>query len=109
MNAAETKTILGFIPEYDYSLASPEVFEAFSDDFMKSDCVLTVESILKTIPVIIYNGQNDMIVPNPGTLRWVYNLNYEDSSDFKKKDFEPWIIDNTIVGYQIILHLRYKK
>jgi hypothetical protein len=49
---------------------------------MKSDCVARVETVLKSLPVIIYNGQNDLIVPNPATLRWAYNLNHDKTTEF---------------------------
>ena len=43
-----------------------------------------VEYLLNNgIPVMIYNGQDDLIVQNPGTMRWVEELNYPDAEVFR--------------------------
>lgn len=65
---------------------------------MQSDCVARVEYVLTKIPVLIYNGQNDLIVPNPATSRWVYALNYANSAEYRKADFTPWFLDKKVVG-----------
>jgi hypothetical protein len=49
---------------------------------MKSDCIAKVETILKSLPVIIFNGSNDLIVPNPAAMRYVYNLSHEYTTEF---------------------------
>ncbi len=32
------------------------------------------------LPTLIYNGQNDIIVENPGTMRWVENIHYTNAN-----------------------------
>jgi carboxypeptidase C (cathepsin A) len=95
-----TKTLFGFNPDYTFSMPSSEVYKSLSEDFMKSDCLARLEYVLTKLPVIIYNGQNDLIVPNPGTLRWVYNLNHPATKDFQAADFTPWKVGDKIVGYK---------
>lgn len=39
-----------------------------------------VEYLLRqNMPVLIYNGQNDIIVESPGTMRWVERIGYPDA------------------------------
>jgi hypothetical protein len=43
-----------------------------------------VESLLEEkVNVIIYNGQNDLIVETPGTFKWVERLHYKDADAFR--------------------------
>jgi len=65
---------------------------------MKSDCVAKVEYVLTRIPVLIYNGNYDLIVPTPATSRWVYALKHTESVRFMNTDFAPWILNNNVVG-----------
>lgn len=68
---------------------------------MKRDCVKRVEFVLeKKLPFLIYNGQNDLICSTPGTLRWVYNLNFANSEEYKKKDLTVWKLKSgKVAGY----------
>ena len=56
LNTTDTKNLLGFNADLPYRISSSDVYKALSVDFMKSDCVERVEEVLKSIPVIIYNG-----------------------------------------------------
>jgi len=100
LNSDATKTLFGFNTAIEFNLGNDDVYNALSIDFMKSDCVARVEYVLTKIPVLIYNGQNDLIVPNPATSRWVYALNYANSADYRKADFTPWLIEKKVVGYK---------
>ena len=66
-------------PDISYDRHSAHVYKAMYEDFMKP-YVERVEYLLdNNIPVLIYNGQNDIIVETPGTMRWVEKLFYKDS------------------------------
>ena len=70
--------------------------------FDKKDCVEKVEYLLGRIPVLIYNGQDDLIVTNAGTMTWVENLKYAKNNGFNM-DFKPWLSHNDstkIMGYK---------
>jgi len=60
------------------------VREALYEDFMKSE-VGTVQAILSNfnIKVLIYTGQNDIIVDTPGTLAWVEEMRYPGADEFR--------------------------
>ena len=74
------------------------VYTNLNEDFMKPE-VNRVESLLaKDIKVLVYNGQDDLIVQNPGTMKWVDRLHYTNADQFKSALFEPWKIDGKVVG-----------
>lgn len=63
--------------------------------------VARVEYLLsKDLPVLIYNGQNDIIVETPGTLRWVEQIVYKDQDAFRNTDFSVWKVDGKVAGSQ---------
>lgn len=68
---------------------------------MKSE-VRLVEQILihhPNIQVMVYTGQNDLIVETPGTLRWVQRLHYGSGDKFRDTLLTPWRIDKKVVGF----------
>lgn len=65
---------------------------------MKSEIVLVEDLLSKGIPVLIYNGQDDLIVPNPGAMKWVDRINFTQASEFRKKLFSVWKINSKVVG-----------
>lgn len=50
------------------------------------------------MPVLIYNGQDDLIVQNAGTMKWVDRIFYTHAHEFRQKLFTPWKINNKVVG-----------
>ena len=58
-----------------------------------------VEYLLnKNMPVLIYNGQMDLIVSTPGTMRWIDKIFYSQAHEFRQKLFTPWKIKDKMVG-----------
>ena len=64
----EIKRLFRLNDDIDYGKQSSNVYEALYDDFMRSN-VESVEFLLgRNLSVLIYNGQNDIIVETPGTI-----------------------------------------
>lgn len=81
------KSVFKFERQLVFGNQSDKVYQGLYDDFMRQ-YVIRVEYLLtKNFPVLIYNGQNDLIVPNPGTMRWVDLLEYEHEHEFRAKTF----------------------
>lgn len=59
------------------------MYEALFEDFMKVEVPLVEELLRRNTHVLIYNGQNDLIVETPGTFRWVDRLFYADVEKFR--------------------------
>jgi len=49
---------------------------------MARDTVKKVEAVLEKYPVLIYSGQDDLIVDTPGTMMWVDNLKHKNKEKF---------------------------
>uniref|UniRef100_A0A4D5R9R6 Carboxypeptidase n=1 Tax=Scolopendra viridis TaxID=118503 RepID=A0A4D5R9R6_SCOVI len=64
-------------PNVTWGGQSADVFAALSEDFMKP-VTLTVEQLLNLtrLPVIVYNGQLDLIVDTLGTNAWIQNIKW---------------------------------
>lgn len=67
---------------------------------MKSE-VRLVEQLLiyHDIQVLVYTGQNDLIVQTPGTLKWVENVLYDQRTTFRNTLLTPWKLNNKVVGF----------
>lgn len=50
---------------------------------MKTEVMLVEELLRYKVHVLIYNGQNDLIVETPGTFRWVERLYYDNFEQFR--------------------------
>ncbi len=50
---------------------------------MKPYTTLVEDLLAKKVHVMIYNGQNDLIVETPGTFKWAERLHYDDAHTFR--------------------------
>jgi serine carboxypeptidase 1 len=53
------------------------------EDFMKPYVHLVEELLRRKVHILVYNGQNDLIVETPGTFKWVERLYFAASSEFR--------------------------
>ena len=59
-----------------YDSQGDDVYKNLYTDFMKPE-VKRVEYLLaEGIPVLIYNGQDDLIVQTAGSMKWVDKISY---------------------------------
>lgn len=65
---------------------------------MKPEINLVEELLSKGLPVLIYNGQDDLIVQTPGTMKWVDRIHFSQADEFRRKLFTPWKVNNKVVG-----------
>ena len=50
------------------------------------------------MPVLIYNGQDDIICNTPSTENWINELEWPDDADFYNFNRLPWMENNQTVG-----------
>jgi carboxypeptidase C (cathepsin A) len=90
--------IYGFNTEIVYDSQADDVYNYLYTDFMQTE-INRVEYLLgKGLPILIYNGQDDLIVQNAGTMKWADKIYYASASEFRKKLFEAWTINGKTVG-----------
>lgn len=83
LESPDNKKRFGLNDDVEFGLQSGNVYEGLYEDFMRQ-YVHLVESLLEEkVNVIIYNGQNDLIVETPGTFKWVERLHYKDADTFR--------------------------
>lgn len=54
----------------------------------------------RKINVMIYNGQNDLIVESPGTFKWAEKIHYDDAEKYRATRFETWKVNGKVAGYR---------
>ncbi len=81
-----------------YDSHADDVFNNLKAEYMKGEASQVEYLLGKSIPVLIYQGQDNFIVQTPGTMKWVDRLKYEKSEDFRKALFKGWKIRDRIVG-----------
>ena len=80
----EILSLYGLDPSIKFNKQKSNVQESLYEDVMKIEVAL-VEKILINYDakVMVYTGQNDLICNTPGTLRWVENLHFANSTTFR--------------------------
>lgn len=76
-NKAEFGASVEYLPGND------QIYTAFGKDISRS-YAMDVAELLKHIPVLIYNGQNDVVVNNAGVLQYLNSLNWEGINQWKR-------------------------
>ncbi|RZC37320.1 uncharacterized protein BDFB_011030, partial [Asbolus verrucosus] len=94
----EVKKALGL--DVNWGVQSDDVFAALGEDFMKP-VVEIVELLLNTtdIKVAVYNGQLDLIVDTPGTVKWVDELKFDGANNWKRAQRNSIVVNNIVEGY----------
>jgi ABC-type Fe3+-hydroxamate transport system substrate-binding protein len=67
----DIKKLFSLNPDIEFGSQSENVYDAMYIDFMMPYVRLVEELLRRKTHVLIYNGQNDLIVETPGTFKWV--------------------------------------
>lgn len=70
-------------PDIEFASQAGNVYEAMYEDFMKPYVHLVEELLRRKTYVMIYNGQNDLIVESPGTFKWAEVVHYDQAEKFR--------------------------
>jgi carboxypeptidase C (cathepsin A) len=84
--------------EIEFGKQAGDVFKKLFTDYMKNEVALVEYCLGKKLPLLIYNGQNDIIVSNPGTMRWVEQIHYAEADQFRKTLFKTWKVNGKVAG-----------
>ena len=82
----------------DYIPGNDQIYTAFASDVSRSYAADVIIA-LRNIPVLIYNGQNDVVVNTAGVLQYLNSLNWEGIQQWKRKEKEIWTIYGEVAGW----------
>ena len=79
----DIKKLYSINNDIEFGAQSGNVYEAMYEDFMKPYVHLVEELLRRKTNVMIYNGQNDLIVESPGTFKWAERVHYDEAEKFR--------------------------
>eukprot|EP01017_Pseudomicrothorax_dubius_P041663 TRINITY_DN6685_c0_g2_i3.p1 TRINITY_DN6685_c0_g2~~TRINITY_DN6685_c0_g2_i3.p1 ORF type:complete len:427 (-),score=85.89 TRINITY_DN6685_c0_g2_i3:136-1416(-) len=85
----------------DFVVQSLPVLNALLADFMGS-VTDSFKYVLGRIPVMVFQGQDDLLIPTPSVMNWISKLDWKHANDFNNQEFTLWKDKDTVYG-------RYKK
>jgi carboxypeptidase C (cathepsin A) len=91
-NKAEFGATVDYIPGND------AIYTAFGNDISRSYAADVVVA-LRNIKVLIYNGQNDLVVNTPGVLQYINSLNWEGTGQWKRTAKQIWTRYGEVKGW----------
>ena len=94
----DVKKLYALSNDIDFGRQGGQVYQKLFTDFMKNEVRLVEYCLEKGLPMLIYNGQNDIIVETPGTMKWVEQIFYADSATFRKTLFQTWKVKGKVAG-----------
>eukprot|EP00828_Plagiopyla_frontata_P041738 TRINITY_DN6049_c0_g1_i1.p1 TRINITY_DN6049_c0_g1~~TRINITY_DN6049_c0_g1_i1.p1 ORF type:complete len:544 (-),score=84.35 TRINITY_DN6049_c0_g1_i1:97-1728(-) len=80
-------------PGISFGSQSDLVYQNLYWNLLQPATSKVVDCINSGIKVLIYNGQDDFIVPNPGTMKWADKMQWDGSDNFINQDFQIWKYD----------------
>jgi len=90
---------------FTFNAQGNDVFSALQDSFMR-DSVAEVDSLLQSeVPVVVYNGEIDLIVAPLCANDWIRTLQWRDMSKFNKA---PRVLQKASDGTPQAMRQRYK-
>ncbi len=72
----DTQTLFGLRRDIKFNAKKSNVYEAMYLDFMQQYVHLVEDLLRRNCKVLVYNGQNDLIVETPGTFKWAERIHY---------------------------------
>jgi vitellogenic carboxypeptidase-like protein len=80
-----------------------DVYNALSTDFMQSVADRVAYVAASGLPIMFYNGQDDIICNTPAVQNWITNLAWSGQTGFYNANFNVWNYKNgTVAGLQKI-------
>eukprot|EP01017_Pseudomicrothorax_dubius_P012097 TRINITY_DN14760_c0_g1_i2.p1 TRINITY_DN14760_c0_g1~~TRINITY_DN14760_c0_g1_i2.p1 ORF type:complete len:188 (+),score=36.79 TRINITY_DN14760_c0_g1_i2:578-1141(+) len=81
----------------DYKNMNWDVFERFDNDYINS-AAPALGYVLEHISVLVYNGQDDLVVNTPGVQRYLSKVQWRGQDGFNSLEFSPWTIQKQNTG-----------
>jgi carboxypeptidase C (cathepsin A) len=79
----KNKNIFGVPSNITYLPGNDQIYTAFAADVSQGVTADLIE-VLRRVKVLIYNGQNDVVVNTPGVLQYLNSLQWENLIQWKR-------------------------
>lgn len=96
-NAPSTQSQLNTPPSLVYQGCNGDVYMNFINDICVSFAT-DLEYLSGKIKVLVYNGQDDIIINSPGTENYLWNLKWPDGQDITQAQKTSWTLNGDVVG-----------
>lgn len=87
----DNKARFGVAKDVKFIPGNDAIYTAFSKDVTRS-VASDVTFILNQIKVLIYNGQNDVVVNTPGVLQYLNSLTWSNLWQWKRAEKKVWTV-----------------
>lgn len=98
LNSSVVKYAFGVYPsDFNWLSCNDSMYYNFYGDISRS-YKQNISYLLDHTRVLLYNGQNDIIVNTPSAENWIHSLEWSKSMDFLKTTKQNWFVNGTVVG-----------
>lgn len=99
MNLKSTKAMLNAPSSAQWLDCNMTVYGYYQGDIMNSTLPLISYILSQNISVIIYQGQDDLIVPTTSTQAMISKISWSGASSFSAAPKVNWMVDGNLAGY----------
>jgi carboxypeptidase C (cathepsin A) len=99
LNQAATKTLLRAPSNITWQDCNNDIFLAFSADITAGFISTMMPTLISNMKVMIYNGQDDLIINVNGVENWISNFKWPYISNFLASRRGAWNVAGNIAGY----------
>ena len=99
LNKPSTKTLLNVPQSASWVDCNDTVYDYYRADIMNTTVTLLPYILSQNVSVLIYNGQDDLIVNTPGIENMMARINWPGAANFASAPKINWSVDGNLAGY----------
>ncbi|OMJ74521.1 hypothetical protein SteCoe_26523 [Stentor coeruleus] len=99
MNSNSTKEMLHVNVQQSWVSCNDSIYDYYKADIMNSSIIYFPYILSQGVTVMIYNGQDDLIVNSPGIENMMANIDWPGAQDFEQAPKLNWTVNGNMAGY----------
>jgi carboxypeptidase C (cathepsin A) len=99
MNTNSTKEMLHVNAQQTWVSCNDSIYDYYKADIMNSSIIYFPYILSQGVTVMIYNGQDDLIVNSPGIENMMANIDWPGAQDFEQAPKMNWTVNGNMAGY----------
>ena len=97
LNLNSTKELLNVPHDVEFTSCDGTAYAKLCNDFMNTVKPL-FPSILAEIPVLLFNGQDDLIVNTPSAENWIASIQWKGREEYLEAKKSIWYVEDKVAG-----------